>query len=284
VSRRRALLVAVALGFAALLLGGQARAVDGVGALFDLGVSARSLGVGGARVAFSDGAAASTLNPAALGWVEQVGVASLYVEQFGGVSYGSAAFSAPYVGLCAAFVDSGWIAAGDSGLRFAAQAFTTSAAVPVGPVAVGLRWRFLRYGSPYEAHGWALDGGLLVDLGAVKVGALCDAFASSPMEFDDEETEEWATDLSVGAEVTLLPYPDVTWTLTADVEGMLHGTWRLVGGSEAWVGPLAARVGWDGDGPTFGLSVRVSGIEVDWSCAARSDLGVSHRVSLEILF
>jgi hypothetical protein len=50
------------------------------------------------------------------------------------------------------------------------------------------------------------------------------------------------------------------------------------------VGALAARLGWDGQGLTFGLSVRVSDIEVDWSCAARPDLGTSHRVSLEVLF
>ncbi len=257
---------------------------DGVGVLFDLGVSARSLGVGGARAAFSDDAAAATLNPAALGWVRGINVASLYVDQFGGVSYGSIAFSAPYVGVSALVVDSGWIASGDSGFRFAAQGIGAAVGVPVGPVGFGARWRFLRYGAPFEGHGWALDGGVLLDLGAVRVGAICDAALSAPMAYGGGETESWKANLCLGAAVTLTPVKDVVWTATADVEGILHGPWRIIGGLEVWVASLAARLGWDGEGPTLGLSVRVSGIEVDWSCAARPDLGMSHRVSLEVLF
>ena len=98
-----------ACGIVGLLLclslgAGRAGAEEGVGALFRLGVSARSLGLGGATAALSDGAAASTLNPAALGWVREMGVASLYVDQFGGVSYGALAFSAPYVEIGRAHV------------------------------------------------------------------------------------------------------------------------------------------------------------------------------------
>ncbi len=280
--RSPALLIVV--GVVMLLFGVVGRATDGVGAVFDLGVSARSLGVGGARAAFADDASASTLNPASLGWVKQMGVGSLYMEEFGGASYGSLAFAAPYVGLSTLFVDSGWISSGDSGFRFAAQGLTVSAAVPVGPVAGGLRWRFLRYGQPFEAHGWALDAGLLARFGPVKVGAILDAAVSAPMAFAAGSVENWIPNLCLGVALTLTPYPDVTWITTVDVEGVLHGPIGLRGGSEAWVGPLAARLGWDGDGPTFGLSVRVLGFEVDWSCAVRSDLGVSHRVSLEVLF
>jgi hypothetical protein len=280
--RRSALLVAVVLGMAFLSWAG--RAADGVGALFDLGVSARSLGMGGARAALSDDAAAATLNPAALGWVKGINVASLVVDEFGGVAYGSVAFSGPYVGFSALVVDSGWIASGDSGFRFAAQGIGAAAAVPVGPVGVGARWRFLRYGAPFEGHGWALDAGLLLNLGAVRVGAICDAALSAPMSYVGGATEAWKTNLCLGAAVTLTPAEGVEWTVTTDVDGILHGPWRIIGGVEVWVASLAARLGWDGEGPTFGLSVRVSGIEVDWSCATRPDLGTSHRVSLEVLF
>jgi hypothetical protein len=267
-----------------LCLALAASAADGVGALFRLGVSARSLGVGGAMAAFSDDAAAATLNPAALGWVRQIGLASLYVSQFGGVSYGALAFSAPYVGLAAAFVDSGWISSDPSGFRFTGQGLVGAVGVPVGPVAAGVRWRFLRNATPFAGHGWALDAALLLDLGAVQFGAVWDAAASSPMTYDEGEPEAWNSDLRVGAALTLSPFEGVTWTVTADVSGILGAPLLVVGGVEAWVGVMAGRLGWDGQGPTFGLSVRVSGIEVDWSCAARSDLGTSHRVSLEVLF
>jgi hypothetical protein len=268
-----------------LVLGaGRASAADGVGSLFQLGVSARSLGVGGATAAFSDGAAASTLNPAALGWVRQMGLASLYVDQFGGVTYGALAFSAPYIGLAVMFADSGWIASDESGFRFTAQGLVGAVGIPLGPVSAGGRWRFLRTATPFAGHGWALDTALLLDLGALQIGAVWDAVASSPMTYDGGKAEAWDSDLRVGAALTLSPFEAVAWTVTADVAGILHAPFRVVGGLEAWVGALAARLGWDGQGPTFGLSVRVSGIEVDWSCAARSDLGTSHRVSLEVLF
>ncbi|MEI6171423.1 MAG: hypothetical protein WCQ45_02955 [bacterium] len=278
-----------ACGIVALLLcltlgAGRVGAADGVGALFRLGVSARSLGVGGATAAFSDGAAAATLNPAALGWVRQMGIASLYVDQFGGVSYGALAFSAPYVGMAATFVDSGWIASDASGFRFTAQGLVGAVGIPLGPVSAGARWRFLRSATPFAGHGWALDAALLLDLGAMRIGAVWDAVASSPMTYDGGEAEAWDSDLRVGAALTLSPFEGVTWTVTADVSGVLYAPLRVVGGVEAWVGALAARLGWDGQGPTFGLSVRVSGIEVDWSFTARPDLRTSHRVSLEVLF
>jgi len=259
-------------------------AVGDVGALFELGTSARSLGVGGARVAFSDDVAAVSLNPAALAWVRELGVASLYVEQFGGVGYGSLELSAPYMGLGASFLDSGWVESGVVKFRYASQSFSCAAAVPIGPVAIGTRWRFLRVGSPYEAHGWAFDAATLVRIGDVRVGAILDSAVSSPVVYQGGETEPWRRDIALGASWMTEPFADVRWTLATDVRGVLTGAWRLVGGMEAWVGPLAARVGWDGDGPTFGLSVRISGVEVDWSCAARSDLGTSHRVSVEVLF
>jgi hypothetical protein len=276
-------------GIVALLLyltlgAGHASAASGVGTLFRFGVSARSLGVGGAAAAFSDGAASATLNPAALGWVNQMALASLYVNQFGGVSYGALSFSAPYVGLAAAFVDSGWISSGTSGLRFTAQGLVAAVGVPLGPVSAGARWRFLRSATPFAGHGWALDAALLLDLGTVRIGAVWDAAASSPMAYDEGESETWNPDLRVGASLTMSPFESVVWTVTADVGGILGAPFWVVGGLEVWVGALAARLGWDGQGPTFGLSVRVSSIEVDWSCSARSDLGTSHRVSLEVLF
>ncbi len=279
---RAACLLAAVLG--ALIVGCCALAEDGVGALFELGVSARSLGLGGATVALDDPAAAPTLNPAALGWVEGIGVASLYVDQFAGVSYGAVSFSAPWVGLAAGFVDSGWISSGGSGFRFTAQGLVGAVGIPMGPVSAGARWRLLRAGSPFVGHGWALDGALLVDLASVRIGAVWDAVASSPMDYGGGEVQSWDPDLRVGAAVTLVPFESVSWMGTIDIKGILDPPWRIIGGAEAWVGVLAARLGWDGQGPTFGLSLRVSGIELDWSCAARSDLGTSHRVSLEVLF
>ncbi len=266
------------------ILAGEVAAAGGVGALFDVGVSASSLGVGGARAAFRDDTAAAALNPAGLAWADGVGMESLYVSQFGGVTYGAIAFAAPYIGVAASVVDSGWIPSGDSGFRFAAQGITAAGAVPLGPVALGARCRFVRVGAPFGGHGLALDAALLADLGTVRVGAICDAIASLPMVYDGDLREAWKTGLCLGATLTLTLMDEVVWTITADVDGILSGSLRAIGGLEVWIGPAAARLGWDGGGPTFGLSLRIVGIELDWACAARSDLGASHRLSLEVLF
>lgn len=282
---RRGVLRVVWLAMAVLGISvGEAAAAGGVGALFDLGVSASSLGVGGARAAFRDDTAAAALNPAGLAWVDGVGIESLYVSQFGGVAYGAVAFAAPYLGVAASLVDSGWIPSGDSGFRFAAQGIAAAGAVPLGPVALGTRCRFVRVGAPFGGHGVALDAALLVELGTVRVGAICDAIASLPMVYDGDLREAWRAELSFGAALTLTPMDEVVWTITTDVDGILRGPWRAIGGLEVWIGPAAARLGWDGGGPTFGLSLRIAGVELDWACAARSDLGASHRLSLEVLF
>jgi len=276
----RVICVAVAVAAAV----GQISDAGGVGALFDLGVSANSLGVGGARAAFRDDAAATALNPAGLAWVEGVEMGTLYVAQFGGVTYGAVAFSAPWVGLAASFVDSGRISSGGTDLRFGAQGVALAGALPLGPVAVAARWRFLHAGELLSGHGWALDAAALVELGPVRVGAIYDALASGAMTYEGGGRETWDSSLCFGAAVTLVPIDGVGWAFTADLDGLLNGPVHVAGGLEVRFGPATARLGWDGWGPTFGASVRVREIEVDWSCAARFDLGMSHRLSVEVLF
>jgi len=282
--RRLAIVAVVGVELAGLAVALGASAAGDVGAAFGFGVSARSLGVGGAHTAFLDEPAAATLNPASVGWVERVGCGSLYVQQFGGVSYGAVAFSAPYVGMSVALLDSGWITSGDDGFRYAAQALSCSVGAPIGPIAVGIRWRFLHVGAPFIGHGWAADVGTLAELGFLRVGAVFHAALASPVHYERGRDQAWDRSLSLGMAATADVAPDVLIIATIDAKGAFSRSLRLVGGVEAWIGSLAGRLGWDGAGPTLGISVRVGGAEVDWSCAARSDLGTSHRVSLEMLF
>ncbi|MEW5825586.1 MAG: hypothetical protein AB1778_02040 [Candidatus Bipolaricaulota bacterium] len=277
------------VGFVAaglLLVAGRSGAepAEGVGTLFRLGTSARSLGWGGVSAAVADGVGALA-NPAALGRIETLGVSSLYASGFGGTSYGALDFAAPLVALSAVFLDSGAIPLGAGALRFTSYGLVGSVGLPIGPVGVGVRWRFLRVAQPFVGHGWALDPGLLVDLGRLRLGLIWEAAASAPMVYEGSvRSDAWTPDLVLGAAWTVSPAEDVVWTAAADLRGALRGRTTLVGGMEAWIGGLGARVGWDGSGPTFGLSAVLSWLRVDWSTSVRSDLGASHRISLGVAF
>lgn len=260
-------------------------AAGGVAAWLDFGVSARSLGVGGAQAAYRDDAASASLNPAWLAWVSDVHLASLGVLQSGGVRYGAVGFAAPHVGMIAAMLDSGWIPTGDGGLRYLALGLEAAGAVPIGPVAIAGRGRLVRHGQPAEAFGGAVDVAALIDLGPVCVGAICDALWSPGVVFGGGAHTPWDPAVCVGLSWTLAWPEEVIWIATVDVDDLISVAWRVVGGVEVRFGEAtAARVGWDGEGITLGATVRVSEIGIDWACAVRSDLGTSHRVSLEVQF
>ncbi|MCK5585089.1 hypothetical protein KAJ02_03375, partial [Candidatus Bipolaricaulota bacterium] len=69
-----------------------------------------------------------------------------------------------------------------------------------------------------------------------------------------------------------------------EASGLFSAKMQFAAGLEAWIGGLGARVGYDGHGPTFGLTIRFSMLQFDWAYAMRQDLGNSHRASLTFRF
>ncbi len=253
------------------------------GDTLDLGPSARGLGLGGAFTALVDDATAVIHNPAALGWQTGVGLSSFYARQFGGITYGSLSLAMPWFGLNAAFVDSGLIE-GDTPFRYASQAFAAAAGVPLGPFGFGARWRYFRTSSPSTGAGWSLDPAILLDLESIRAAMLVESIASQSMTYASGAEEAFETSVRIGVAAMLSPAPDVWWNAAFEVVGLLATQTHIAAGLEAWLGGLGARVGFDGVGPTFGLSVRFNGIQFDWAYAMRSDLGNSHRASLNFQF
>jgi len=107
---------------------------------------------------------------------------------------------------------------------------------------------------------------------------------SSPVSYDSGASDDWERSIRLGAAVTLSPTDDVLWSAVFEASGLFTASPRLTGGVEAWIGGVGARAGFDGRGPTFGLSVRFSSLQFDWAYAMRSDLGDSHRVSFTYRF
>ena len=254
------------------------------GSGFELGASARGLGLGGAFSALVDDETAVIHNPAALGQLTSVGLSSLYVRQFGGISYGSISVAMPWIGLNMALLDSGLIPSLQGAFRYTSQAVAISGGVPIGPVSLGLRWRYLHVSSPTSGSGWAIDPALLIDAGSVRVAALFESAYSVPMGYDSGTDESFDPSLRLGIAATLSPAPDVWWNAAFEASGLFAAQAQFAAGLEAWIGGVGARVGYDGVGPTFGLTIRYNGLQIDWAYAMRSDLGGSHRASLTYRF
>ncbi|MBU1049020.1 hypothetical protein KKG90_03235 [Candidatus Bipolaricaulota bacterium] len=254
------------------------------GSVFELGASARGLGLGGAFTALVDDETAVIHNPAVLGQLKSVGISSLYVNQFGGITYGSVSLAMPWVGVNMAIVDSGLIPSTQGAFRYRSQSLAISGGVPVGPVSLGLRWRFLNVSSPAQGNGWTIDPAILIDAGSVRVGALFESAFSAAMGYESGVEEDFEPSLRLGIAAKLSPSPDVWWNAAFEASGLFAAQTQFAAGLEAWIGGLGARVGYDGVGATVGLTIRFNGLQFDWAYAMRSDLGGSHRASLTYRF
>jgi len=261
-----------------------AMAYDGVGAVFSLGSSGRSLGMGGAFMALADDEGCVLSSPAGLGWVRQIGITSLLASGFGGIGYGAVGFAMPYVGAGAVILDSGAIPTNDGSFRYASQGGVASLGIPIGPVALGVRGRLLRVSSPIEGSGWAIDPAILVAANGIRVAMMFEGAMSGPVVYASGSSEAWNPSIRLGAAVTLEPSADVLWSASFEAVGLFSVSPHLTAGLEAWIGGLGARAGFDGRGPTFGLSVRFASLQFDWAYAMRNDLGDSHRVSFTFRF
>jgi len=254
------------------------------GAAFELGASGRGLGLGGAFSALVDDETAVIHNPAALGHLSSVGFSSLYVRQFGGTTYGSVSLAMRGIGCNVSLLDSGVIVSPQGSFRYAAQAITLSGGVPIGPFGFGVRWRYLLVSEPNSGGGWSIDPALMIDIGSIHLAAMFESAYSVPMRYDSGTDEPFDPSLRVGIAATLSPSPDVWWNAAFEISGLFAAVTRFGAGLEAWIGGLGARVGYDGHGPTFGLTIRFSGLQFDWAYAMRSDLGNSHRASFAFRF
>ena len=272
------------LGLVVGLVAGQAWGFENVAGLVHLGASARGLGLGGAFSALVDDESAVFYNPAALGAYEGVGVTSLFAQQFGGIAYGVIGVAVPYFGAGILALDSGAIASGATTFRYASQGVVASVGVPVGPVGLGVRWRFYRISSPFNGSGWSVDPSILVATEMLRLSLVYESAFSTPVSYAGGAEEAWDRGLRIGAAMTLSPGEGILWSPAVEVGGLFTPSIEWLAGLEAWISGIGARVGYDGEGPTFGLSVRFESLQIDWAYAMRSDLGNSHRVTFTLRF
>ena len=254
-----------------------------VAAIFNLSTSARAAGMGGSFVALSDDESAVFYNPAGLGWVKNISISSLFARQFDAVNYASIQFVFPYFGAAVLYLDSGPIEGNDEAFSYVSGGGVVSTGFNIGPVGIGGRFKVYRATSPNDVTGWAFDPAILVVTDIVRVGVLVENAYSEPIVFASH-TENWTPRTRIGIALTLAPSAGVGVNASVEGAGLFSGSPQLCAGFETYVDGLAARIGYDGAGATFGLSVRFSSFQIDWAYITNSAFPDTHRVSLEFRF
>lgn len=254
-----------------------------VAGIFDLSTSARAAGMGGAFVALADDESAVFYNPAGLGWLHNIGLTSLFARQFDAVNYASLQFVLPYFGAAVLYLDSGPIEGGEDAFRYVSGGGIVSTGFNIGPVGIGGRFKVYRATSPNDVTGWAFDPAILVVTDIVRVGLLVENAYSEPIVFPSH-TEDWTPRTRIGIALTLAPGAGVGVNATVEGVGLFSSSPQLCAGFETYVDGLAARIGYDGQGATFGLSARFSSFQIDWAYITRGSFPDTHRVSLSFRF
>jgi len=287
--------------------------------VLDLGMGVRPWGMGGAFTGLSDDENALLYNTAALAYLDGARFGALFERRFGVVNDGSLAFAAQNLGLGLWFLNisglpqqetreptgsffsySNLAVVGAFGLPM--SAIPGLAALPAG-VAVGLRAKFLRVNTLPEGSGsgLALDPSFLMEfrmlqmggftLERVRVGAVIDNLLGLGIPYGSGYSESWRRGLRLGASLTTAEGLTVAFDL--DTGGTLHlgAEFQLRGlGLETLGltgGGLAVRFGsllGKQFAPTFGLSLTMDKMQIDYAFITHSMLAASHRLSFGMAF
>lgn len=285
----------------------DASEVVGAGAVFQIGAGARPLALGGAFVAVSDDENALFYNPAGLATLWRPGLTSFYSTQYDVIGYGALGLSLRNWGVGLLYLNSSGIPGSDeAGAILPDFAYTNlaglvGAAAEVGPVALGVRGKYLsvRTAAPPEGgeldrasgSGLALDAGALMQLGPARLGLVVENALATPIRYSTGSVEAWERRLVAGASVRLGAV-----LLAADVERVGSRAQYYHAGAELAMGVLALRGGvtapLGGKAEeaersrelTAGVGLRLGLLQVDYAYLMPATLPDSHRLSLALRF
>lgn len=285
---------------------GGANGYAGTGAVFRIGAGARPLAMGGAFVGLSDDENALFYNPAGLARLGQLGLTSLYSTQYDVVTYGAVGIAGRGFGAGALYLDSGGIpGVGTDDAMLDAFSYRNLAGLvgagfEVGPLSVGVRGKYLTVSSatletaggserirPVKGGGYDADAAVLLDLGAVRLGAVYESLLGQGVRYDTGSEEAFERRLVVG--VSLRAGPVV---LAADLEDVTGNQRFYHAGAEARLGVLALRGGASGQlgqhpgSPDLsaGAGVALAAFQLDYAYLLPAALPATHRLSLTLRF
>ena len=307
------------LGICLIMLfpvGGQTQSIVSV---LDLGMGVRPLGLGGAFTGLADDENAVLYNTAALAYLDGAKFSALFERRFGVVNHGTVAFAARNLGVGFLFLNIIGLPRREEREALDSFSYANFAAVAAfgmplnaipglaqsvpANIALGLRAKLLRVNTLPEGRGsgLALDPSFLMEfktlqvggftLERLRVGATIDNLLGLGIRYGSGHAESWRLGLRLGASATTAQ--GFTTALDLDTNGTLHfgSEFRLRGiGLETLGltgGGLAVRFGsllGKQFAPTFGLSLTMDKMQIDYAFITHSLLPASHRLSFGMAF
>ena len=254
--------------------------------IFELGVSARTLGLGGTFIALADDEAAVFYNPAGLPQLSETRFSSLFTRPFGAYSYGVLGAAERGWGGYLLILDSDTLEERDLyGNPIGSFRYTSTGLLLgwghqlTGSLSIGLQVKGYGLASPAQAFGLALSPSILFQEGPRTYGIMWRNLIATGTRFSDDHVEPWGSDMAVSL---AWRFDKVTYCIDFTENLIIRGDIRCVrmGYEYTGFGPLVLRAGTNRDWSSVGLSVQWKDLRIDFAYLLHYALPDSYVVSL----
>ena len=254
--------------------------------IFEIGVSARSLGLGGAFIALADDEAAVFYNPAGLAQLSKTKFASLYTRPFGAYSYGVLGTAERGWGGYLLILDSDTLEERDlygnpiGSFRYASTGLLLGWGHQLtGSFSLGLQVKGYGLASPTQTFGLALSPAILFQEGPRSYGIVWRNILNTGTRFSDGHSEPWISDMAVGL---AWRFDKLTYCIDFTENLITRGDIRCVrmGGEYTGFDPIVFRAGTNRDWSSVGLSIHWKDLRIDVAYLLHYALPDSYIVSL----
>ena len=254
--------------------------------IFELGVSARTIGLGGAFIGVADDEAAIFYNPAGLPSLSEIKFSSLYVRPFGAYSYGAVGVSEHGWGGYLLVVDSDTLKERDlygnvtGSFRYRSSGLLFGFGKRIeGNLSCGLQVKSYRLLSPTNASGLSVSPSILYRQGALTSGIIWRNALSIGTYYADGHSEPWIRDIAVGLSYR---YKDTTYCIDFTENLITRGEIACVrmGCEYSGLNPFVFRVGTNRDWSSVGFSFHWENLQLDFAYLLHYALADSYMISL----
>ncbi len=254
--------------------------------LFELGVSTRALGMGGAFVAVADDAGAVFCNPARLPQVERAKLSAHFTRPYGAYAFANMTAAHPGWGVQVMVLDAGPLAERDvygnphGTTRYSEAGLVLASGFEVGGrVSIGLQARLYARAAPSAAYGASLSPALSLRDGPWTVALVWQNALSGDLQFAGGSCEPWIGNLAVGLSRRT---GDTVYAIDVTEQLITRGELSALrlGAESVRFDPLVLRAGTFLEGSSFGASVHWGDLRLDVAYVLHYALPDSYHLSL----
>ena len=255
--------------------------------IFELGVSARTLGLGGTFIGLADDESAVYYNPAGLPSLSRTDFSSLYTRPFGAYSYGTLGVAERGFGGELLILDSDTLEKRDLYGNSNGTFRYTSIGAILGwghqvshNLSLGLQAKLYELAFPTQAFGLALSPSILFREGSRTYGIVWRNLFNTDVRYSDGHSEPWISDVAVGFSWRS---DKVVYCLDFTENLITRGDIRCVRMGCEYTGfsPLILRVGTNRDWSSFGISIHWKALQIDIAYLIHYALPNTYVVSLK---